>query len=167
LNEISETTFTADIYLRLSKQDGDNEESDSIGNQRALILDFLKTQPDIRLHKIKIDDGRSGVDFCRPAFSEMIDDIKAGTVNCVIVKDAYVKYRLKDFDIFFKRRYHMNMVAQASARIIHHQNILCRNFIDFYCLRNTTVKNNPQWKKMGRFVKLKLKFLDKYFMNAL
>jgi DNA invertase Pin-like site-specific DNA recombinase len=87
LSEISETTFTADIYLRLSKQDGDNEESDSIGNQRALILDFLKTQPDIRLHKIKIDDGRSGVDFFRPAFIEMIDDIEAGIVNCVIVKD--------------------------------------------------------------------------------
>ena len=81
------TTYTADLYLRLSKEDGDKEESDSISNQRALILDFLKTQPDIRLHKIRIDDGHSGVDFNRPAFIEMIDDIKAGEVNCVIVKD--------------------------------------------------------------------------------
>jgi hypothetical protein len=75
LSEINEATFIADIYLRLSKQDGDNEESDSIGNQRALILEFLKTQPDIRLHKIKIDDGRSGVDFCSPAFIETIINI--------------------------------------------------------------------------------------------
>ena len=82
-----ETIYTADIYLRLSKEDGDKEESDSISNQRALILDFLKTQPDIRLHKIRIDDGYSGVDFNRPSFMEMVDDISAGVVNCVIVKD--------------------------------------------------------------------------------
>ena len=84
---MSEIIYTADIYLRLSKEDGDKEESDSIANQRALILDFLKSQPDIRINKIRIDDGRSGVDFNRPAFIEMIDDIKAGIVNCVIVKD--------------------------------------------------------------------------------
>jgi DNA invertase Pin-like site-specific DNA recombinase len=79
--------YTADIYLRLSKQDGDNPESDSIANQRALILDFMKSRPEIRLHKIKIDDGRSGVDFNRPAFIEMIDDVKEGLVNCIICKD--------------------------------------------------------------------------------
>ncbi|GHV33405.1 recombinase [Clostridia bacterium] len=80
--------YTADVYLRLSKQDGDNTESDSIGNQRALILDYLKSHPEIKLHKIKIDDGKSGVDFTnRPAFSEMIDDISNGIVNTVIVKD--------------------------------------------------------------------------------
>jgi DNA invertase Pin-like site-specific DNA recombinase len=84
---MSEQQYTADIYLRLSKQDGDNEESDSIGNQRALILDYLKSHPEIKLHKIKIDDGRSGVDFNRPHFIEMMDDIKEGLVNCVIVKD--------------------------------------------------------------------------------
>lgn len=84
---MQENIYYADIYLRLSKEDGDKEESDSIGNQRALILDFLKTQPNIRLHKIRIDDGYSGVDFNRPAFTEMIEDIKEGHVNCVIVKD--------------------------------------------------------------------------------
>ena len=84
---MQETTYYADIYLRLSKEDGDKEESDSIANQRALILDFLKTQPDIRLHKIRIDDGYSGVDFNRPSFIEMIDEIGEGKVNCVIVKD--------------------------------------------------------------------------------
>ena len=82
-----ETTYNADIYLRLSKEDGDKEESDSIGNQRSLILDFLKSMPDITVHKVRIDDGYSGVDFNRPSFIEMVDDIKAGIVNCVIVKD--------------------------------------------------------------------------------
>jgi DNA invertase Pin-like site-specific DNA recombinase len=84
---MQETKYIADLYLRLSKQDGDNVESDSISNQRALLLDWLKGQPDIQLHKIRIDDGFSGVNFCRPSFTEMIDDITAGTVNCVIVKD--------------------------------------------------------------------------------
>jgi DNA invertase Pin-like site-specific DNA recombinase len=83
----AEPQYIADVYLRISKEDGDKEESDSISNQRDLILDYLKSQPNIRLHKIKIDDGRSGVDFNRPAFIEMIDDIKAGIVNTVIVKD--------------------------------------------------------------------------------
>lgn len=82
-----ETKYIADIYLRLSKEDGDKEESDSIGNQRALILDFLKSMPDVTVNKIRIDDGYSGVDFNRPDFIKMIDDIKAGIVNCVIVKD--------------------------------------------------------------------------------
>ena len=84
---MEETKYHADIYLRLSKEDGDKEESDSIANQRAMILDFLKTKPDILLHKIRIDDGYSGVDFNRPAFIEMIEDVKDGTVNCIIVKD--------------------------------------------------------------------------------
>ena len=52
-----ETTYiyVADIYLRLSKHDGDNVESDSISNQRALILDFLKSYPNIRINKIRIE----------------------------------------------------------------------------------------------------------------
>ena len=84
---MKDTIYNADIFLRLSKEDDDKEESNSISNQRALILDFLKSQPDIQLHKIRIGDGYSGVDFMRPAFTEMIDDIQAGKVNCVIVKD--------------------------------------------------------------------------------
>ena len=82
-----EKIFNADIYLRISKEDGDKEESDSISNQRDLILEFLKSMPDIRVNKIRIDDGFSGVDFNRPSFTEMINDITAGVVNCVIVKD--------------------------------------------------------------------------------
>ena len=79
--------YVADIYLRLSKDDGDKEESESIANQKSLILDFAKSLPDVRINKIRIDDGYSGVNFNRPAFNEMIEDIKAGVVNCVIVKD--------------------------------------------------------------------------------
>lgn len=79
--------YNADLYLRLSKEDGDKEESDSITNQKELILDFLKSRSDIRIHKIRVDDGYSGVNFERPAFQQMLEDIKTGEVNCVITKD--------------------------------------------------------------------------------
>lgn len=79
--------YTADSYLRLSREDGDKAESDSIVNQRGLIKEFLKTHPDIQLYSEKVDDGFSGVSFERPAFKEMLEDIKSGRANCVIVKD--------------------------------------------------------------------------------
>ena len=79
--------YNADIYLRLSREDGDKEESDSITNQRELILEFLKSREDIRIHAVRVDDGYSGVNFERPSFQQMLEDIKAGKVNCVVTKD--------------------------------------------------------------------------------
>ena len=79
--------YDADVYLRLSKEDGDKEESDSITNQRELILEFLKSKEDIRIHAVRVDDGYSGVNFERPAFRQMLEDIKTGIVNCVVTKD--------------------------------------------------------------------------------
>jgi DNA invertase Pin-like site-specific DNA recombinase len=87
MNTILNSVYTADAYLRLSKEDGDKVESDSIVNQKALIREFLKTHPEIQIYKEKVDDGYTGVSFERPAFQEMLEDIKAGRVNCVIVKD--------------------------------------------------------------------------------
>ncbi len=79
--------YNADLYLRLSKEDGDKEESDSITNQKELIFEYLKSMEDIRIHEIRVDDGYSGVDSERPAFQQMLEDIKAGKVDCVITKD--------------------------------------------------------------------------------
>lgn len=84
---MQEPIFFADLYLRLSKEDGDKDESESISNQKALLIDYAATIPNLKIHKIRIDDGYSGVNFNRPAFNEMIEDIHAGKVNCVIVKD--------------------------------------------------------------------------------
>lgn len=79
--------YNADMYLRLSVEDGDKIESDSIVNQRMFIQEFLKSAPDIQLHEEKIDDGYSGADFNRPALLSMFEDMKAGVINCIIVKD--------------------------------------------------------------------------------
>lgn len=79
--------YNAALYLRLSKEDGDKTESDSIRSQRDLIANFVKSMPEIRICSERIDDGFSGVDFNRPAFNLMMEDVKAGLVNCIIVKD--------------------------------------------------------------------------------
>lgn len=84
--------YHASIYLRLSKEDGDvttgsKNESNSISNQKSLIMDFLKDKQDIQVVSIQEDDGYSGVDFNRPSFQRMLEDVKTGMVDCIIVKD--------------------------------------------------------------------------------
>lgn len=83
----NENLFSVAAYIRLSREDGDKAESDSIGNQRKLISDYLKDKEDFILYDTYIDDGYTGTNFKRPAFQRMIDDIEAGEVNCVMVKD--------------------------------------------------------------------------------
>ena len=75
------------LYVRLSREDGDREESDSIVSQRELLTEFAETQTDMTAPKLYVDDGYTGTDFKRPEFQRMVDDLRVGTVNCVIVKD--------------------------------------------------------------------------------
>jgi len=83
-----EKTWRAALYLRISKEDGDKEESDSIQNQRELVRAHIQRNlPDVTVVSEKVDDGFSGATFQRPRFIEMIEDVKAGIVDCVIVKD--------------------------------------------------------------------------------
>ncbi len=84
--------YHAAIYVRLSKEDGDvagtaKAESNSISNQKDLIRDFLKDKDDIIVVSERVDDGYSGSDFERPGFRMMMEDIKRGKVDCVVVKD--------------------------------------------------------------------------------
>ena len=84
--------YHASIYLRLSKEDGDvtagsKNESNSISNQKSLIMDYLKDKHDIQVVSIREDDGYSGVDFHRPSFQLMLEDVKKGIIDCIIVKD--------------------------------------------------------------------------------
>lgn len=79
--------YIADMYLRISREDGDKAESDSIANQRDLIYAFLEKHPEITLQNIRIDDGYTGVSFDRPAFSSMMESVKNSEINCIIVKD--------------------------------------------------------------------------------
>ena len=85
-------TYQAAIYLRLSREDGDVAEggkqvSNSIANQKELIMDYLKSHPEIKVVSTYTDDGYSGVDFERPDFQRLLSDIRESKINCVIVKD--------------------------------------------------------------------------------
>ena len=85
--QTAEKIWNACLYVRLSREDGDKEESDSITNQKALINEYAKTRPELRICSERVDDGFSGVDFNRPSFIAMMSDIKTGLIDCVIVKD--------------------------------------------------------------------------------
>lgn len=89
-----EMTYQVAIYLRLSKEDGDfspvsgkKSESDSISNQRELILHYMKEHPELELLEEFCDDGYTGTNFNRPDFIRMMEAIKNKKINCVIVKD--------------------------------------------------------------------------------
>ena len=79
--------WRAGLYTRLSREDGDKPESDSIVNQRALLESFAARQPEIQVAGQYSDDGYTGTNFQRPDFQRMIADIETGKINCVIVKD--------------------------------------------------------------------------------
>jgi len=83
----SEKIWNACMYVRLSREDGDKVESDSITNQKSLIQDFADNHPDIVVRSTKVDDGYTGTDFNRPNFITMMDEVKTGLVDCIIVKD--------------------------------------------------------------------------------
>lgn len=79
--------WNATLYLRLSRDDGDKEESNSITGQRELLRDFIRSRPELREYAVRIDDGFTGSNFERPSFKKMLEDVKAGRTNCIIMKD--------------------------------------------------------------------------------
>lgn len=83
----NKSSILAAYYLRLSRDDGDKAESDSISNQRNLISDYVSQHEEITFVEEYVDDGYSGTNFDRPAFQKMMKDAKNKKINCIIVKD--------------------------------------------------------------------------------
>lgn len=75
------------LYLRLSREDGDVRESDSISSQRDILMDFVGRNSDLKVYDTYIDDGWTGANFNRPRFKEMEEDLRAKRIDCIIVKD--------------------------------------------------------------------------------
>ena len=92
------------MYIRLSREDGDKQESESIGNQRKILQRYVK-ENNLCLVKEYVDDGISGTTFDRPSFNELLQDIENKTIDMVITKDLsrlgrdYIKtgYYLEDY----------------------------------------------------------------------
>lgn len=85
------TKWSVGEYNRLSKEDGDKPESDSIQNQHSINqkhLEYLREQGEqIESVTVYSDDGYAGGNFKRPRYQELIRDIESGKINCIIFKD--------------------------------------------------------------------------------
>lgn len=157
-------TITA-MYLRLSRDDGENQESNSISNQRELIRSYCKERG-IEIYGEYVDDGISGATFDRPSFKTMIKDMKEGKFNAITVKDLsrfgrdyiesgkYIQKILPEHNIRFISITDNYDSASADANDTH-LILPIRNFInDSYCRDiSMKVKSSQKTKrKKGQFI---------------
>ena len=84
--DIKSQNLKVGMYIRLSREDGDKQESESISNQRNILQRYVK-ENDLCFVKEYVDDGVSGTTFDRPGFNEMLQDIENKNINMVITKD--------------------------------------------------------------------------------
>ena len=82
-----EVKYKVAKYIRLSDEDRDKKESESVENQRDLIDNFIKKHEDLEDAGEYVDDGYTGGNYDRPKFKKMINDIESGKINCIITKD--------------------------------------------------------------------------------
>lgn len=153
------------MYLRLSREDGDISESNSISNQRQIIKSYAK-ENGITISNEYVDDGFSGSNFDRPNFKNMIEDLNAGKFRIIIVKDLsrfgrdYIesgKYLQKIFPekgirfISVNDNYDSDNADVSDTHLI----LPIRNFInDSYCRDiSMKVKSSKEVKrKNGEFI---------------
>jgi len=108
-----EKIYSAALYARISVETERKREADTIGNQLQLLKNYVSEQMDIKVFDAYIDDNISGTDFTRPEFSRMLNDMRDGRVDCIIVKDLsrlgrnhleageYIEFVFPFFDVRF------------------------------------------------------------------
>lgn len=87
LPEEPDQGFRTAAYVRLSMEDSGKIDGYSLQNQKDLLMSFINDHSDLHLYKMYVDNGYTGTQFERPAFDEMMQDMKAGLINCIVVKD--------------------------------------------------------------------------------
>ena len=90
--ELTPATSTARVYkaagyVRLSVEDGGKPGADTLEGQKALIGGYIAEQADMQLVGLFCDNGRSGTDFARPQFEKLMDLVRKGQIDCIVVKD--------------------------------------------------------------------------------
>lgn len=170
-NTLDANGFKVAMYLRLSQDDEKYDknfkvESNSISNQRLQIKDYIAKQQDMELAKEYVDDGYSGINFERPAFKAMMEDVITGNINCIIVKDLsrfgrdyidsgrYLQRVFPSLDVRFialNDNYDSFTASETEKNLV----IPFKNFInDNYC-RDTSAKVRSVCKvkrKQGQFI---------------
>ena len=74
-------------YVRLSVEDSGKPGADTIEGQKALLTSFIESKSDMELVSLFCDNGRTGTDFDRPQFEKMMDEVRRGRIDCIVVKD--------------------------------------------------------------------------------
>ena len=74
-------------YSRLSVEDSGKPGTDTIETQQELIQSYIDAQPDMRLCGLYCDNGRTGTNFERPGFESLMEDVRKGKIDCIVVKD--------------------------------------------------------------------------------
>ena len=163
---MAEKIWNVGAYTRLSRDDGDKAESESIGSQKEIIRDFIQNKKDMAIIKEYVDDGYSGVSFERPGFKQMMKDVKAKKIDCIICKDLsrfarnYIdsgRYLEKIFPFMGVRFIAINdnydsagEKSQSDSLIIPFKNLIN----DAYC-KDISMKIRSQLdikRKMGDFI---------------
>ncbi len=85
-NQKNSKLYKVALYIRLSREDGDKEESSSVTNQRAILTRFVQKNEDFVIVDEYVDDGFTGTNFNRPGFQRLLKDLKFKKVDTVITK---------------------------------------------------------------------------------
>lgn len=84
----AEILYNTALYARLSIVDTrDRKDSESLETQTELLKKYISDKPDMSLYGCYKDNGETGTNFQRPEFMRMMEDVRAGRVNCIVVKD--------------------------------------------------------------------------------
>ena len=110
----------AGVYVRLSVEDK-HTHTVSIETQQLIIARYLEQNPEIIVVQTYIDNGATGTNFHRPGFQQMLSDIEAGLINCVIVKDlSRLGRNVIDTGYYIERYFPMQKVRFIAVN--------CRNY---------------------------------------
>lgn len=160
---ISDVSYNAAIYCRLSKDDEQVGESVSIETQKMMLLDYC-SENGYEIYDIYVDDGFSGLNFNRPAFIRLLNDIDDGKVNLVITKDLS---RLgRDYiqtgyftDVYFNKKRVRYIAVNDSIDTLYNDN-------DIAPFKN--ILNDMYAKDLSRKVKLakRQRAMKGYYMSA-
>ncbi|HJJ05707.1 MAG TPA: recombinase family protein [Clostridiaceae bacterium] len=169
-NIVSKKIWSVALYIRLSQEDADNgtdkQESNSVTSQKTLLNEFIEEHDDLIVYDTYIDDGFTGTDFNRPSFQRLLEDMRSGNINCVIVKDLsrlgrnYIEvgnYIEQVFPLFNIRFIAINDSVDSFKNPASTNTILVpfKNLInDEYC-RDTSIKIRTSLngkKKKGEFI---------------
>ncbi len=87
LERATKTEWNTAIYSRLSDENNGFEDDRSLQNQIKYLEAYIKKLPELMLVDTYVDNGQSGLDFDRAEFRRMLEDVRNGRINCIVVKD--------------------------------------------------------------------------------